>query len=55
MSSLDGPRCVPCRVQSGVRQAVLVFVAAATFNLPRWFEFAFGYDYQVRCSIARDT
>ena len=29
-------------------KAFIVLAAAASFNLPRWFEFAFGYEYEVR-------
>ena len=38
---------VPCRVHSGARQALIVFMAALLFNLPRWFEFAYEYKWEV--------
>ena len=38
---------VPCRVHSGVKQALIVFIAAALFNFPRWLEFDYVYQSQV--------
>ena len=38
---------VPCRIHSGTKQAVIVFVSAALFNLPRWLEFEYKYEFKV--------
>jgi len=46
--SVEAASSFPCRVQSGLRQALIVLAAAAAFNAPRWFEFSFGYIYEVR-------
>ncbi len=48
------PGSMPCRVSSGLNQAIIVFAAAAAFNLPRWFEIAWSYEYQVSSSTSAD-
>ena len=50
--SLDGQ--FRCRVQSGVKQSIMVFIAATAFNLPRWFEFRLDYEFQVRKAQAHN-
>ena len=37
-----------CRRTSGSTQAAIVFLVAAIFNLPRWFEFIYVYDFELR-------
>ena len=36
---------------SGSAQAAVVFLVAALFNLPRWFEFAYDYEFKIRKEI----
>ena len=41
-----------CRIDSGPMQTFIVFVCAAAFNLPRWFEYEYRYDV---LSVANET
>ena len=38
------------RIESGVAQTLIVFFAATSFNLPRWFEYSYSYVFSLRVS-----
>ncbi|XP_059083230.1 uncharacterized protein LOC131880581 [Tigriopus californicus] len=41
---ITGSNILIPRIESGIWQSIIVFVSAALFNLPRWFEFEYNYE-----------